>query len=76
MKEIIEKKEIQFIVWVILLVLSIAVPFAVNGNRIDQLERQVAEAQVSTKEITATLADIQVRIATVQKDIEYIKLKK
>ena len=76
MKEIIERKEIQLGIQLIGLALAVAIPFAVNGARIDQLEKQVAEDKISTKEITIALQDIQVRIATVQKDIEFIKLQK
>lgn len=76
MKEIIEKKEVQFVGWLIAMSIAIAVPFAVNGNRIDQLETQMKKVDTLHQELTVTLTDMQIRLATIQKDIEYLKLKK
>lgn len=76
MKEIIERKEVQFIGWIVTIVISIAIPFITYGARIDQLEKQMAKVDVVHAELSSTLTDMQVRLAQIQKDIEYLKLKK
>ena len=76
MKEIIERKEVQFVGWLIAMAVGIAVPFAVNGSRIDQLENQMKKVDTLHQELTVTLTDMQIRLATIQKDIEYLKLRK
>lgn len=76
MKEVIEKKEVQFVAWLMALVVSIAIPFITYGARIDQLEKQTANLESTRQELTITLTDMQVRLAQIQKDIEYLKLKK
>lgn len=76
MKEIIEKREIQFIIQIVLLVLAVAIPFVTYGARIEQLEKRVDKVDTLHQELSMTLTDMQVRLAQIQKDIEYLKLKK
>ncbi len=76
MKEIIEKREIQFIIQIVLLVLAVAIPFVTYGARIEQLEKRADKVDTVHQELSMTLTDMQVRLAQIQKDIEYLKLKK
>lgn len=67
------KKEVQFIAWVVGMVLAIAVPFISYGNKIEAMEYKIANTQAIDARILQTLEDIKIQQAKIGKDIEFIK---
>lgn len=49
--------------------------FSVLGQRVSALETQVASQQKSIGKLTDTNTQIQISLATIQTDIQYIKLQ-
>lgn len=71
--DFLSKKEIQFIAWIVAVIMGIAVPFITYGNKIESLEQQVSDSAEVRMEIIEKLNSIQVDQAVVKNDVGHIK---
>jgi hypothetical protein len=62
--------------WAIAIALmTVVTTFALYGYRLDSLESQVMDSQRSIKTLAESNVTLQITLAKIQTDIEYIKLR-
>ena len=72
-ENLLSRKDVQFVVWIICLVIAGVIPFVTYGNKIKEMEIRQQELITNEEKMLNTLHEIDKKQAIIQIDIEYIK---